>query len=210
MNREAIYRLARQLMEGSCAQPGRERGYILHHGVRVAREAIDLNRCLKLKADEDLLWAAGLFHDVGKGCEPHWIRSRELVLEHLAPLIEHEETLKSIASLVRYHAKRSDPALLTTELKLIQDADILDHRGCMQIWLAVGGAVNDGKQPEWIASEWNRPQRAERRAEFRQMLHFDESKRRFDERLAREAYFYAALEREISGQQCLDKERKNG
>ena len=200
MDRDAVYNLAKQLMERSCAQPGRERSYILHHGLRVAREAIDLNRCLKLRADEDLLWAAGLFHDSGKGLEPHWISSKALVLEHLAPLADSEEALDRIAYLVRYHAKRSDPALLTTELKLLQDADILDHRGCMQIWLAVGGAVSEGRDPEQIAAEWDGQQRRQRRAQFRDMLHFDESKRRFDERLARETAFYNAVKAEISGQ----------
>ena len=122
-----------------------------------------------------------------------------MVLEHLAPLADSEEALDRIAYLVRYHAKRSDPALLTTELKLLQDADILDHRGCMQIWLAVGGAVSEGRDPEQIAAEWDGQQRRQRRAQFRDMLHFDESKRRFDERLARETAFYNAVKAEIRG-----------
>ncbi len=210
MDREAVYTLAKQLMEGSCAQPGRERGYILHHGLRVAREAMDLNRCLGLGADEDLLWAAGLFHDAGKGLEPHWLSSRALVMEHLAPLADNAAMLEAIAYLVRYHAKRSDPALMTTELRLLQDADILDHRGCMQIWLAVGGAIASGGEPGQIAEEWAGRPRRKRRDEFRQMLHFEESRRRFDGRLALEKEFYAALNAEIAGQKCPDKEQNDG
>lgn len=210
MDREAVYTLAKQLMEGSRAHPGRERGYILHHGLRVAREAIDLNRCLGLGADDELLWAAGLFHDAGKGLEPHWLSSRALVMEHLAPLAGSPATLEAVAYLVRYHAKRSDPALLTPELRLLQDADILDHRGCMQIWLAIGGAVASGGEPGQVAEEWSGQLRRKRRDEFRQMLHFEESRQRFDRRLALEMDFYAALNAEIAGQECPDKEKIDG
>lgn len=165
-----------------------------------SREAIDLNRCLKLRADEDLLWAAGLFHDSGKGLEPHWISSKALVLEHLAPLADSEEALDRIAYLVRYHAKRSDPALLTTELKLLQDADILDHRGCMQIWLAVGGAVSDGRDPEQIAAEWDGSSGASAERSSGTCCTLTNPSGRFDERLARETAFYNAVKAEISGQ----------
>jgi len=193
MDRDAIYQRAKQLMEKTLSHEGRERGYVFHHGLRVAELSLALARCLDESVDEDALWAAALFHDSGKGLEPHWYTGRGIVLEHLSGLTDSPAQLEKIAHLVRYHAKRSDPEVYSTELKLLQDADVLDHRGAMHVWLAVGHGVEQGQRPEDILVEWSRPERAARREEFRQMLHFEASRTEYEKRLAREAEFYRAL-----------------
>ena len=70
--------------------------------------------------------------------------------------------------------------------------------------------LSSGGEPGQIAEEWAGKPRRKRRDEFRQMLHFEESRRRFDGRLALEKEFYAALNAEIAGQKCPDKEQNDG
>lgn len=194
MDREAVYRRAQRLMENVVSHSGREQGYVLHHGLRVANLALRLAKTLENPVDEDSLWAAGLFHDAGKGLEPHWYTGRGIVLEHLKELTDGEEQLNAIAHLVRYHAKRSDPLVYSTELRLLQDADILDHRGALNVYLAVGHGVTKGDCPEAIVEAWRDPKRQLRREEFRKMLHYEASKTEYDIRLAQEEAFYQALE----------------
>jgi len=193
MNKDAVYRKAQQLMGKTLSHEGREKGFVLHHGLRVAQLALELAESLSEPVDTDALWAAALFHDVGKGLEPHWYTGRGIVMEHLPELTDSREQLERIAHLVRYHAKRSDPTVYSSELRLLQDADVLDHRGGMHVWLAVGGGIANGQRPEDILAEWNRPQRRARREEFRNMLHYDVSRRIFDVRLTQEMDFYHAL-----------------
>jgi uncharacterized protein len=197
MDREAVYERARQLMGQSRAHPDREQGYIFHHGLRVAEQAIALARETEAKADEELLWAAGLFHDVGKGLEPHWKSGEVLARLHLEELADSPEQLDQIVHLVRYHARRYDLSVMTTELRLLQDADILDHRGTMEAWLAIGSAVARGEGPEAVYRDHFSPERRQRREEFRQMLHFEQARLCFDQRIAAEENFYQAMGREL-------------
>ena len=46
-----------------------------------------------------------------------------------------EEELEKIAAIVRYHTLRSKDNDYADYIKIVQDADILDHYGTVEVWL---------------------------------------------------------------------------
>src|SRR6056297_2341039 len=90
MDRQRLIEIASAEMADSKVQPTRERGYIYHHGRRVAALAEQLAATLdtSLNVSADCVFAAGLFHDLAKGTEPH----HTLGAEKARPLLAGEMT----------------------------------------------------------------------------------------------------------------------
>ena len=73
MDRQKIIEIARVAMAQRQPRQEREKGYVFHHGLRTAKIAMKLFDSLECpdKTCPDILFCAALFHDVGKGTEPH-------------------------------------------------------------------------------------------------------------------------------------------
>lgn len=72
-------------------------------------------------------------HDVAKGIEPHSKTGAHLI----KALLEEEcspNDLDLISSIIEYHNKRNQDSL-PFHIKIVQDADVLDHFGSLEIWL---------------------------------------------------------------------------
>jgi uncharacterized protein len=160
MDREKLTDIARRAMAHRKPHPRRERGYIFHHGRRVGLLAEHLADRVEQAAtlDRDILYVGGLFHDVGKGDEPHHRIGEAMVRDLLTGVLEAEQ-LEQVASLVAGHNRRGQ-ADCTAAQKLIQDADILDHLGAQDIWLCIqySAAADRGVAPtlEFYNSRDNR------------------------------------------------------
>ena len=136
MNLENIRELAFQHMADRKAHKEREKGFIFYHGERTGKLAVSLREALiPEKAQKDqILQAAGYFHDVAKGIEPHGdygaVLTKEILKDQCTP-----SELEEISELIFYHQKRKKHPNYSDYIKIFQDADIIDHFGTIEIWM---------------------------------------------------------------------------
>lgn len=135
MDLEMIKEKAWQSMGKRQSHPDREPGYVFYHGQRVAQISLTLREMIfpDQTGDDDLIRVGGWFHDVGKGIEPHWEYGALIcrkILQDLCP----PERLEGIVQIVGSHTLRKTKEY-PYYVKLVQDADILDHFGSQEIWL---------------------------------------------------------------------------
>lgn len=182
MNRDVVDEIAQKSMGWRKAHLSREQGYIYRHGRRVARLSLHLRRRLfpdRLGMD-DRLYAGALFHDLAKGIEPH-AETGAMLAESLLREACTPEELETIAAIIRGHNDRGRDEL-PFYVKIVQDADILDHFGTQEIWLNFVHQAYDEKGPEEAVSYWKSKEYAEYAARSRTKLNYELSKQIFDEK----------------------------
>ncbi len=135
MDLAAIEKLAYKKMGRRQTHPYREPGYIFYHGQRVAGLALQLRELIfpAETGDDEVIVIGSWFHDVAKGIEPHWEYGAHLagkILKKYCP----PQKLAQIQEIIRGHTLRKEKDY-PNYVKLVQDADILDHYGTMEIWL---------------------------------------------------------------------------
>ena len=172
------------------AHAQRERGYIYYHGHRTARLAAEIGvRSGILRptdssdqaSQEPLLYVGALFHDIGKGFEHHNITGASITRALLSGVMSSEE-LDVVCDMVRCHCLRRDDSQ-TSWVKLVQDADLLDHFGTQEVWLkfqysAVEGESCDDALAFWRGEEWSNQVQ-----ELRGLLNYSLCKELYDERI---------------------------
>ena len=139
MDFERLDAVAQKLMKNRKAHPEREAGSIYDHGQRVARLIITLRRAVVPGDDsmDDILRLAGMFHDIGKGIEPHAEFGAPIMLQAVRGIVTDEEA-REAARLIAAHCDRrpSEPVHDVWE-RLLQDADLVDHIGTYNIWMDI-------------------------------------------------------------------------
>lgn len=209
MDLDALRELAWQSMGSRISHPGREPGYIYHHGQRVGSIALQL-RQLIFPRDESLdrvILVGSWFHDVGKGIEPHWeygaLIVREMLKEH-CPAGELEQIMEIVAGHTLRKQREYPPYV-----QLVQDADVLDHYGSMEIWLNFWFCARSGlgmeRSWEFYAGEYLK--QIER---VRSLLNFPESVEFFDEKDRFVRQFVERFQREGRGELLLDQKKAKG
>lgn len=147
MDFQALDQLAQKLMKRRRAHLEREVGSIYDHGKRVANAVLALKARVLPNDDgrmDDVLRAAALFHDVGKGIEPHARYGAAIAHEALNGLVAEWER-NEICRLIAAHCDRGEAAHgLDDYAKLLQDADLLDHFGVYGIWMCVQYRAHQG------------------------------------------------------------------
>ena len=150
MDLEVIRGLAFKHLSSRKAHHNREQGFIYYHGQRVAKLAVNLRKLLlpdEISFDQEMI-VASYFHDVAKGIEPHSKFGSVLARELLADYCTSEE-LGRIATIIGHHQLRQIPNDYPDCVKIVQDADILDHFGSVEIWMNfqyyahAGGTIDD-------------------------------------------------------------------
>lgn len=216
---QAVYRLAWAAM-GSRPAGRREPGYRFYHGHRVARIALRLWEVEGLRASRpaalhgpeggeggpvgvgELIWVGALLHDVGKeDAGPdhggdHAERGRAFVHEHLSALYGGP-ALALIGDIVLRHNKRGDPAE-APEVAVVQDADLIDHFGVMEVWLgAYWMAAGGGTLYDYL--EYCEGERARSWWEYAvRHVRFETARRELALRMARARAAIADLRREAA------------
>ncbi|MDF2840232.1 MAG: hypothetical protein K0Q99_1004 [Clostridia bacterium] len=182
MDLELIKQRAFENLGKRKAHTHRETGFIYYHGARVANLVINLRK-LVLPEDrsmDEILQAAAYFHDIAKGIEPHSKYGAVLVKEILQDLCTAEE-LEQIAELISCHAHRKIRKYNSYEM-LLQDADLLDHFGTIELWMNFCYSAIDDKNIDFSLYYYD--------TEFKQiadknrsLLNFGVSEKIFDEKL---------------------------
>lgn len=192
----AIDALAQKEMLRRKAHLRREIGFIYRHGQRVAVGALRLRAKVTQDAShDDALRLAGMFHDIGKGIEPHARTGALLAADLLAPLAP-KDLLDEVVFLIGAHNNHSEK---DTSACLLRDADILDHFGSVEVGLSFqyGMGGDEGGMPltlGWYQDEFDAY--AER---TRGRINFDVSRAIYDEKVAFSRAFAQRLAVEMGG-----------
>lgn len=221
---EAVYRLA-HAEAGTVPAGRREPGYRFHHGHRVARLALalwetpEVRRARQAAAAppavdgvplEELVWAGALLHDVAKrdvGDDrggDHAAAGRELVHRRLAG-VYGPEACRLVGEIVFRHNKRDGPDD-PVWVRVVQDADLLDHFGIMDLWLGAyyHAACGQGLT-EFLA--YAEGERARSWWEYaRRHVRFETARRELERRMATGGAALAQLRREARGQLLILQE----
>jgi len=172
----------------------REPGWLFYHGRRVARIALWLARELAIDIDQEVIFTGALFHDIGKGAEPHNEIGAAMTRESLKGLCTPGE-LDAISEIIVSHNQRGCSPHFSAVIRIVQDADVLDHVGSIGPWLAFywSGTHNEtfDDHIRFIQGEEN----ATTQKRMRSGLNFEMSRRIFDERIEYEKRFFSEFKR---------------
>ncbi len=184
---------------------GREDGYRLYHGRRVARLACRLSRRENLcpRVDCMVLAAACLFHDLGK-CQGHDAadhgKTGSMAVEHELRGLVNPRQLRGVRQAIYWHNKREkSPPDLCTEGKLLQDADLLDHFGAQEVWVTIYSAAAERQPVSSALSMW-KSEKIRSWTDYALVnLNFPTSRRAMQKRLQFTRRFFWQLQREEKG-----------
>ncbi len=201
MDFERLDMLAQKYMMYRKSHKEREMGAAYFHCKRVSNSVIILREKLFPKNGEwdDVLRCAGLFHDIGKGIEPHSHSGAVLVRDLLKGEMSADE-LDKVCLLIEAHADRRPGTDIHTDWeKMLQDADLLDHYGTQGIWMsctyyAYMGQKEMAQVPMFYFSEWK-----EQIKQHRQALNYDICQAIFDEKVQFEQMIAERMETEGKG-----------
>lgn len=194
MNFAESERIAKEQMETRKEQSAREPGWLYYHGLRTAKIALKLAELLGAEINREVLYAGALFHDIGKGSEPHNVRGAELAGRLLSPCFNNPE-LASICQIVELHNQRQKSKEHSIPIRIVQDADLIDHVGTIVPWLSFywsgkhGETIHD--HIRFVTGEENERYRRG----MREQLSFYVSIRIFDERVSWEDEYFKNFRR---------------
>ena len=139
-----------------------------------------------------------MFHDVGKGIGEHGQTGAEMVRFLLKDELTADE-IEEVSRLVYAHNHRA-PGTGKWDLwaQLLQDADIIDHYGTIEVWLNFQYCAHADRQMTEDLSFYSDefPAQTEK---HRALLNFEEAKRVYDERVQFNKAFAARMAVEAEG-----------
>lgn len=207
MDIEYITKIAYEKMGKSKTQITREKGFIYFHGLRTAKLALTLRKHIfpKITQYDDVIFVGALFHDCGKGIEPHDETGQVLVKHFLKDCCSKDE-LGIISDIVRFHRDRKMSNDYPIWVQIVQDADILEHQGTTEIWLNVAYSLYEERSYDRAIEWWTKDEKSlEGRIKLKVKLNFDFSKKIWDEKVQFVDKFIKRLEEESEGNIYVDK-----
>lgn len=199
MNFDRINEIAHNLMSHRKSHVRRETGFIYYHCQRVAKIALNLRKELfpHEEAMDDIIYIAAMFHDVTKGIEPHQETGSVLVKTLLKDECTTEQ-LDYISDIIALHNIRNHEEL-PYYIKLVQDADMLDHFGSMDIWMKFFHSAH-GEENVWDTVRfWESEEYAKYIEKSRSQLNYERSKQIFDTKLEFVRQFQERFKLECNG-----------
>lgn len=198
LDRERALEKAREILGSAVSHDRREPGWAFRHGMRTANLSLWLRERLFPGESwmDDVLYAAALFHDCAKDDEEdHAQAGARRAGEYLQGIVEGEN-LEAVTGAIAMHNKRGQPC--GDVEKLLQDADIVDHFGTIEVWLNVSYSVLGGEGPE-RSLEFYRTEWEGMISELRGLLNFELSRAVYDDRIAYNNEFIKRLDIESAG-----------
>lgn len=182
MNLEQIRGLAFKHLGKRKSHLYREPGFIYYHGQRVGEIALQLRKRILPHQPEfdDVILVGSWFHDLGKGIEPHWEYGALLAREILAAYCGADD-LERIVEIIGSHTLRKQGESYPDYVKLVQDADILDHFGTVEIWMNfLHNAYSKGTMLDSV--RFYQGEYSHHAQTVRELLNYSESIEVFDEK----------------------------
>lgn len=199
MDFDALECLAERLMAKRKPHVQRERGSVYFHGQRVAKGVIQLRKLVTGDNSHDpYLRAAALFHDVGKGMEPHAATGASIMRDQLKGYMAPDEIDEVVRLIANHDDRKPESRKHDLPVRLLQDADLLDHYGTQEIFMCFSySAVHERGMSTAMDFYRNDFKKVVNRA--RKLLNFEESRRVFDEKYRFQREFIKRLKVESEG-----------
>ena len=160
----------------------REPGWILYHGQRTGKIAVFLAKKLNCEINRDVLYTAGLFHYIGKGKGSHNEMGSHLT-RHLLHGIVTSSELDKICDVILYHNQRKKSDSFSDYVKLVQDADLIDHVGLIDVWMAFYWNGHHGESIHDHIAYYKGEECRKWRDYMRSHLNYDASLQIFEQRI---------------------------
>ena len=208
MDLQAINKIAFDLMGDKRGHEWHDVGAKYYHGQRVAKLAIALRKAILPGDDsfDNIIMVAAWLHDICNGSDGwvdgeniHGKQGAERAREILKPFCTSNE-INEIAELIEYHDDRDLAKQHGSDyLKILQDADSLDHRGSLEVWGTIVFAVLTNRTAQETA-EYNLTKGFRSLDEYRELVHFELSKQIFDDKVAFYKEFIKRFSTESKGE----------
>lgn len=198
MDRTQVDQIARDTLAMERSHREREVGWAYRHGQRTARLSLWLRRRLFPEREEwdDILYTAACLHDCAKKAKvDHGTAGAARAVKLLRGIVE-PEMLPAIHDAILRHNKRGT-AQNDVE-RLLQDADIIDHFGSIEVWLNVSYSVLSGSGPE-LGLNFYKEEFEKMVAELLPQFNFELAREIFVERVQYSREFAARLAVEADG-----------
>lgn len=201
MDLERIHELARGSLLNRSSHVWKEPGNKFYHGERTALLARRLRAGIFPgdTEDADILTVAAWLHDLRNGEERHQELGAEDARRLLLPYCTPRE-LDMITRIIRRHDDRTAPRESFSRLELLhQDADLLDHFGCYDVWLYFLLGAHERMTPGDMVARMRR----ERETDYEywlSRLNFELSRRIYREKVRFVASFCDRFEQELRGE----------
>jgi uncharacterized protein len=194
MDIKKVEQVAYDYMADRKGHQEREPGWEYYHGHRAARIAVWLCGEMNFNIKLDTIYAGALFHDIGKGSEPHNEVGAAITKKSLKNLCTTDE-MNTICDIIMNHNQRGQLPHFSEDILIVQDADVLDHVGPIGPWLTFywTGMHNEtfNDHIRFIEGDEN----AATQKRMREGLNYELSKRVFDERIDYEKHYFAQFKR---------------
>lgn len=200
MDISVLKEIAYKLMGNRKAQLEREKGFIYYHGLRVSKISLNLRKIILSEdcSHDDIITVASLFHDVAKGIEPHGKNGAVLVKEILRDYCSEYE-MTGIEDIIYYHSLRKKNNDYSDYIKIVQDSDMLDHFGSMEIWLNFQYCAYKDESIQKALEFYNNKYNDEVQ-KCRGLLNYEASCKIFDEKVSFTNSFVDRFRREAEGE----------
>ena len=179
----------------------------LAHGLRTAviAETLRQNICPDdPSVDPTILMVASWFHDIRNSRSDDHEKEGAEVIPSLIGKYGSEEEIRSVCEIVRYHDHRTleDEKKYSTTIKLVQDADRLDHLGTFDIRANFFGICYCREPIEEFTKSYENGAFDHWAKEERKELNFAFSKEVYDEKIEFQRQFGLRMIREMRGELC--------
>jgi len=200
MNIENINEIAFNAMGRRKSHLQREKGFIYYHCQRVAKMALNLRREMfpNDQLMDEIIYVGALFHDITKGIEPHHKTGATLVKLMLKDECSQDELVK-VAEIIEYHNARNTIDL-PYYIKIVQDADILDHFGSLEIWLKFLYSAHTEENVFDAIRLWESEEHKKYLEASRSALNYELSREIFDRKLKFHTDFQNQFKLEVNGE----------
>lgn len=178
----------------------REKGFIFYHCERVAKLSLNLRNSLfpEDNSKDDVIYVGALFHDVTKGIEPHNVTGAHLIHNLVKEHCTIQE-LEEISNIIQLHNQRNRYDL-PYHVKIVQDADILDHFGSLEIWLKFMYSARNEENVFDAIKLWESEEHKQYIQKTRSALNYELSKEIFDQKIEFEKQFQNRFLLECNGE----------